>query len=1399
MTTEFALRRFTSSTMPASDLSGQGASAGPLAPMPRRAVAADPLAEGLVECTVPTSEAQREIWLADRLSPEASLAFNESVSLRLSGPLDRRAMEGALTGLWARHDALRATIAANGTEMLVQSAARFTTGFADLGGLSATEGEQALERFTRDAVRTPFSLEHGPLLRALLCRLASTEHVVLITAHHIVCDGWSWGVMVEDLAALYAEQIGAAPSPDPAPRYGDYVAWEIALATSPERAADEAYWFSRFAGAVLPVLDLVPDRPRAAQRSFKASRIDHPLDAALLADVRKLGANLGVTLFASLFGAFALLLHRLTGQEDLVIGVPVAGQWVSGMTGLIGHCVNLLPVRVAADAGQPFDAFARVTSATLLDAFDHKTVTYGSLLKQLRVRRDASRLPLVSVMFNLDPGVDTRGGAFADLKVAIESNPRDYENFELFVNLVPQGLGLLLECQYNTDLFDASSIKRWLGMYESLLRAAVWQPGTPLARLNGLPYAERQALLALQRPRSDYPTRERMHSAFERQAVLSGERVAVRCGATQLNYAELNQRSNRLACALRLRGAKPGRRIGLCLPRSADMLVAMLAVLKSGAAYVPLDPSFPSARLNYCAADAQLALLVTQSGVSNAPLAWCDDAAERLFMLDQHTNELLSDARPPGADEPSAGPDDVAYVIYTSGSTGKPKGVAVPHRTVVNFLTSMAQEPGLKRDDVLAAVTTLSFDIAVLELMLPLSVGAQVLLVGRDTALDGTLLGQLLEETSATCLQATPALWRLLLDTTWCPAPGFKALVGGEALPSDLAKTMLARCAEVWNLYGPTETTVWSTAWKVDASTLAETGVSIGRPIANTTVWILDAVEKICPIGVAGELCIGGEGVSLGYVDRPELNGERFIQDTLSAGPNRKLYRTGDRARWRNDGLLEHLGRLDFQVKVRGYRIEPGEIEAVCRASAAVSQAVVIAREDRPGDVRLVAYVVLKAGAELDERTFTAQLRAQLPDYMIPQHVVVLDAIPLLPNRKIDRMSLPAPLSGAAAAGNTKVAPRDPIEQSVWQHWREVLGVDHIGVFDNFFELGGHSMLVVQLQTRLQAQFSTRVALNIIFQAPTIAQMAALLSGSAIKGLESLSLIRAGSGPVPIFFIHDGQGETLVYRTLAHRLRTEAPVYGLSPMAGNGLCMVHTRFAQLAAHYVTTIRAVQAQGPYVLGGLCAGAVIAFEVARQLQQQGETIATVLLLDATDVAAQPRIGRFTAGRIRAFSVDLAAKASFAHPLRTTRAVIDFAACLVRLTARQVGTRVAAARNRRRAAALQRCLDSGNEPPAALRALTVEQIYPFVEAGHVERGVLRGNVLLVRATTGNGEVEDEPFVNLYLDPMMGWSPRVEGQIECVDVPGGHYSMFQEPHVDALAGAVQLHVDAALGRKHA
>jgi amino acid adenylation domain-containing protein len=1069
----------------------------------------DPFAGPALLVAAPSTESQREVWTAARMGDDASCAFNESSSLHLRGQLDVEALRGALAAVVERHEALRATFSPDGLTLYVAASRGVLVPLVDLSGLPAAERDARLARILAEEVEKPFRLEAGPLLRLCLVRLAEEEHRLVFTAHHLVCDGWSTGVLLRDLAALYSarRQGEEARLPEAFP-FSAYAREQLEAARTPERAAAERFWLDQYA-SLPPALDLPLDRRRPPIKTYASARVDTVLGPDLLEPLRRTAARSGASLFNALLAGFGVLLHRLSGQDDLVVAVPSAGQAASGHASLVGHCVNALALRLRVDGASPFTERLRAVRTAVLDGFDHQQLTFGTLVQRLALPRDPSRLPLASVMFNLDQRLGEDALRFEGLQAEFSSNPRRFENFDLFVNAVDLGDRVRLEWQFNTDLLDAGTIERWGRCYRALLRGAASSSEQAVGRLPLLADSDRSQLDAWNASSAlDYPRDLLVHDLVERQVALTPEATAVEFQGEKLSYRDLDLRANRLARRLRALGVGRDVLVGLCLERSVEMVVALLAVAKAGGGYVPIDPDYPAERIAFMASDSRMPVLVTEERLRGLLPA----GRATVVSVDGDRDAIAAESAERLAPVAGASPGDVAYAIYTSGSTGKPKGVLVPHRSVVNLLVAARTAPGLAANDVVVAITTLSFDIAVYELWMPLTVGARIVLATRDAAGDGPLLLGLLERSRATVLQATPATWRLLVAAGWTGERPLKAISTGEALPLDLAEQLVERSAEVWDMYGPTETTVWSSFWRVPRPVGA---VLIGRPMANTQLHVLDRHLQPLPVGVPGELFIGGDGVARGYLDRPELDAERFLPDPFR--PGGRLYRTGDVARFRADGNVEYLGRNDSQVKVRGFRIELGEIEAALSSHPSVRQAVVLAREDRPGDVRLAAYVVGREGQAFAEDVLREHLRRILPEYMLPQHFVRMETLPLTPNGKIDRKALPAP-EARATAEDGYVAPRSEAERLLARLWEESLGVGRIGIHDDFFGLGGHSLLAAQVMARLAREQGIALPMRRMFEAPTIARFAPLLAGQR----QAARIPRLpGDGPAPASFMQE--------------------------------------------------------------------------------------------------------------------------------------------------------------------------------------------------------------------------------------------------------------------------------------
>lgn len=1040
----------------------------------------DPFGANEVQRVVPTTEAQREIWLADRLSPEASLAYNESISLFLDGPLNVGALELALQLLVNRHEALRSCIGPEGTELYVASQVTVPLQHIDLSGLDAAARESGVQAQRDDAVMCPFDLGSDVLIRATLVKLGPQSHELILATHHIVCDGWSFGVIASELMQIY--RSGPAADLPPAPGFADYAFALAQPGALREQAQDEAYWIAKYDRSV-PTIDLPTDRARAAVRTFASRREDVVFGAQRLERVRRFGSSQGATLFATLLGVFAGLIGRLGGHSDLALGIPVAGQLAEGQEGLVGHCVNLLPVRLAVDMDEDAGALVRNASTALLDGLEHSKMTFGSLLARLQIARDPSRVPLVPVMFNVEAGIATPEMSDADLKVRVHANPRRFENSEIFLNIVQVDGTLVLECQYNSDLFDASTIRRWLDLYCEALDRCAADPAISAAAAFA-PTAQEEAMLAaFNSARAEFDANARIETLFDAQADRAPQAVALSCGGRQMSYRELQQRANALALQLRERGAGAGDLVGLCCDRSEHMIVALYGILKSGAGFVPLDPTFPMERLAFMAEDAGLRHIV---GDDSTLERW--QATGRATI---HAAQVTPSAEAP---PPAGRADNVAYVIYTSGSTGRPKGVKVPHHTVQSLLAGLRTMPGVQPHHVMLAVTTLSFDLSVFEDILPLTLGARIVIADRPTTKDGDKLRELIEREQITCMGATPSTWRLLLAAGWQGRSDMLAVCCGEPLPPELGRELLPRVGSLWNGYGPTETTVFSNFHRLEEP--IPPLVPIGKPVANAQVHILDARQRPLPIGVMGEIFISGAGVTQGYLNRPELTAERFLPAPTADDPQRRWYRSGDLGRWRADGLVECKGRTDQQIKIRGYRIELGEIEANLATHPDLERVVVITREDQPGDVRIVAYVVPR-GTMPDVSELRAHLGRMLPGYMIPQHFVPLASLPLFASGKFDRQSLPAPEAGQAAKRTAqRVAPRNEDERVALRMMEDVLNLPGLSVDDDFFAHGGHSLLAARLTARLNRELNLQLPFRTLFEAPTAEKLARALAAA---------------------------------------------------------------------------------------------------------------------------------------------------------------------------------------------------------------------------------------------------------------------------------------------------------------
>jgi amino acid adenylation domain-containing protein len=1312
----------------------------------------------------PLSFAQERLWFLDRLDP-GSAAYNIPAAFRLRGPLDAAALEQALATVVERHEGLRTRFAAGDGDpvQIVEPAGRFHLEQLDLPAV-ATRGDGELSTLVGRFSNRPFDLGQGGLFRACLVRLADEEHALLLAMHHAVADGWSIGVLFRELTAAYTAAVSgqAAELPELPIQYADYAVWQRAWLAGERLWRELSFWRSELDG--MRPLDLPTDRPRPAVQTYRGAARPVAVAPGLAGAVTRLAREGGATPFMALAAAFAALLSRYSGQTDLTLGTPVANRTRAQTERLIGFFANTLVLRVDLDGRPGYRELVGRVRRRALGLYAHQEVPFEKVVEELRPDRDLSRSPLFQVMFALQ---NARGetGELPGLSVEPLRPGVTATKFELTLSVAEGPRGVVGGLEYNGDLFDPSTVDRMISHLRALLAAMAAEPDRPLAELPLLSAAERfQLVVEWNDSAVPAPRLATFLEHFAASAAARPDAVAVEGEGAVLSYRALDVRASRLARHLRSLGVGAGSRVALCLERSAEMVVAALAVMRSGAAYVPLDPDHPPERLGYVLEDSGAVAVVSEREVA-ARLAARVALPAATVLVDRDRERIA--ALP--AEALSARPDPLAlaYVIYTSGSTGRPKGVAVSHGALANFLVSMARSPGLGAEDALLAVTTFSFDIAGLELFLPLLVGGRVTVAPREAVADGARLAELIERSRATTLQGTPATWRLLLESGWRGDGRLRALCGGEALPRLLVRRLLPRVGSLWNLYGPTETTVWSSVLRLGV----EGGpVPVGGPIAATSLHGFDAGLAPVPVGVAGELAIGGAGLARGYHGRPAQTAERFVPDPFATVGTR-LYRTGDLVRRLPDGRLEFLGRIDHQVKIRGFRIELGEIEAVLAGHPGVEQAVAVVRGRSDGDRRLVAYVVAR-GEDLDPAALRRHTLDRLPEYMVPSVFVPMAALPLTPNGKVDRRALPElgdlRLGGAAAS----LPPRTETERRLAAIWEDVLGVEGVGARDDFFALGGHSLLLVRLNRRLSRDLGREVPVVDLFRHSTVEALAAFLDRTG--GAEAAPLppgvvrLRWGRpGPSPLFLVHPLSGELTLYRSLVEALPGERPVFGFLARGLEEGRAPDRRVEGMAERYAADLEALHPAGPVLLAGSSMGGLVAFEMARRLSERGREVGIVALIDTPE----PDPGRRRDRRPGEIELSLLGYLVAGAP---------------EIGLDELG---AMARDERLAYVLRRGQEAGTLP-AAFGLDELRRLVDVVEANQEAMEAYGpepwdGQAVYVRASESSASERSGSAVP--------WSGLARGGVGLLEAQGNHITLHSPPAVDELAARIGERLEKA------
>lgn len=1019
---------------------------------------------------------RRQLFL--ELLERGTAVNNLSAVFRLKGKLDLAALEQSANQIIARHDILR-TRFSFGLGLPVPEVLAHVS--ISLPSLDLTELEQAKQveealRLAEKEVLKPFNLTQAPLIRLKLYQLSNDEYLLLLTVHHTIADGWSLGVFLGELMAFYrAISSGeSAHLPELPIQYADFAHWQTDFARQEKMQPSLDYWKKQLGGEI-PVLELPTDRPRGARQTFSGGTHRFTLSTELTDTLEKLSREEDATLFMTLLTAFFILLQRYSGQDEVLIGTPIANRNLPELEQLIGVFINTLVLRNHFTGNPGFRELLRQVRNLSLEAFAHQDLPFERLVEVLKPQRDLSRTPLFQVVFNLQnsplPKLDIPG-----LETGFMEINRGVSQFDLTLMVSRLDGQCYATVEYNEDLFAAETIARMFRSFQLILERVIDQPDCPIAQLPLLAQAEEHHMIhVLNQTQLDFPQDKCVHQLFEAQVERTPEALAVTFEDKSLTYHELNRRANGLAKNLQDLGVGPAVQVGILMEKSLEILVALLAVLKTGGVYVPIHPSFPAERVQFMLKDAKVQVLL-----SNVDPEFGELQNIRVLKLNQDQFDNPVDWPNP---QLNISPDDLAYIMYTSGSTGQPKGVMVQHAALVNFLWSMRQRPGIKADDGLLSVTSISFDIAALELYLPLMVGAKVIIASQRMVSNPSLIGEAIDQYGVSMMQATPATWQLLLETGWKGAPNLKALCGGDVLTRSTADQLLTRVGSLWNMYGPTETTIWSSVGLIQPG---NNPITIGQAVGNTQLYVLDRHLQVVPIGVVGELHIGGRGLASGYLDRPDLTNEKFIPDCFRSEPGARLYKTGDRARYLPDYSIEILGRTDDQVKINGNRIELGEIVAVLLQYPAIAEAIVITRAERFGGKRLLAYIIPKPDVVIDVEALRDFVRKKLPIYMIPTAFINLDRFPLNPNGKIDRKALPLPEDVRRLPGY--LAPRNEQEQVLANIWQDVLGIEQVGVHDNFFDLGGASIQSLQIVAKAN-MFGFPLRVEHIFEYQTIVEL----------------------------------------------------------------------------------------------------------------------------------------------------------------------------------------------------------------------------------------------------------------------------------------------------------------------
>ncbi len=1358
---------------------------------------ADTIPKRQISKNIPLSFSQQRLWFIDQLYRGSSF-FNIPIAFHLKGLLNIKALQQSLNEILRRHEVWRTNFVLINGQPVQEIATQLTWDLPiiNLEHLSGKDWEGEIKQLAVEEAKKPFNLAKGPLVRATLLRLGEEEHIFLLTMHHIITDGWSCGVFLRELATLYAAFSKNQPSPLPELpiQYADFAVWQRDRLQGKLLETQLNYWKQQLTGsplavegfpgvsktapplAELPVLQLPTDRPRPVIATFTGAKQFFTFSKTLTDALNQLSQQEDTTLFMTLLAAFYILLYRYTEQENILVGSPIANRNRAELEGILGLFVNTLVLRNNLSGNPSFRELLHRVREVTLDAYAHQDLPFEMLVEELQPQRDLSRNPLYEVMFVLhNTPISVQEVSGLTLRaLEFDSGTAQLDIF-LSMSESPEGLTGFLE--YNTDLFNSVTISRLISNFQTLLESIIANPEQRITELSLLTAKEREQLLVKwNQTWADYQDAS-LHQLFEQQVELSPNSVALISQSEQLTYCQLNARVNQLAHYLQKQGVTEKTLVAICLERSVEMVVGILAVLKAGGAYIPLDPSYPIERLSFMLSDSQVSLLISHSSLINNFKQLTNDK-EKITIISIDSDWKFVKQESPENPINTSKADNLAYVIYTSGSTGTPKGVLGTHRGTVNGLHWLWKTYPFTQGEVCCQKTAISFVDSVWEIFAPLLQGIPNVIIPDAVVKDTQLFVEALARHKITRIILVPSLLRLLLDTyshLTRNLPHLKVwITSGEALSVHLVQTFreLMPWAKLINLYGSSEVSANVTYYDTSLLPNQLNSIPIGRPIDNTQVYVLNSHLQLTPVGVVGELYIGGDGLAKGYLHRPELSQEIFIDNPFV--PGTKLYKTGDLVRYLNDGNLEYLGRRDDQVKIRGFRVELAEIEAIIAQNPHVRESVVIVCDDPQGDRRLIAYVVT------DQQDIGQQLlpdlQQKLPQYMIPSAFVALDALRLTPNGKVDKRSLPTGDVIQLNATHNFVSPQNFTELALVKIWENLLNTSPIGVTDNFFDMGGHSFLAVRLMAQIYDKFGHNLPVSVLFENPTIEKLAAIVSQPSRESSDShLVAIQSSGSKIPFFCIHGAGGGISHYFNLSRRLGEDYPFYALEHTVGQEEPEIIS-VEETAARYLQEIRQVQPNGPYFLGGHCYGGVLAFEMAQQLQKQGQTVGLLVVIDAilSKTVIQPTDDDDAKLLLRiAEEIKTENNIDFSVPFEELRDLpLDEQLHLVNKKANFVFSDTE----------IKDFLRHYKLFKAHVQAMRdyLPQVYPL------QMTLLRANEEIIHDFESPEFQTDDPF--------LGWGKFSHQPIQVIEVPGDHFSMFVEPHIQELARQLRICIDNAL-----